>query len=85
MPVPNAQMSTFELPRSLSMANATTLSSLSAPPVTSSSVFPIRSFTLEEQLTSVDDVQYLGFSEWLSSTTDVPQLAFYAHLSKYSS
>ncbi|KAK6110470.1 Homeobox domain family protein [Brugia pahangi] len=76
-------MSTFEYPWSLSMTNSTTLSSLSATPNVSSSVFPARNFLLK-QLTSMNDMQYLDFNERLPSTTSVPQFAFHAHLNMHS-
>lgn len=78
----NTQMPKFEFPWSLSMANNTTLSPLPTTTNVSSSMFPIRNFSLE-QLTSTGDMQYLGFSERSPSTTTVPKFSLYTQLSKY--
>ncbi|VDO30093.1 unnamed protein product [Onchocerca flexuosa] len=79
----SSRMPMFEFPWNLSMANSAILSSLSAAPDSSSSVFPIRNSSLE-QLTSVNDIRYLGLAERLPSTTAVPQFTLYAHLNMHS-
>ncbi|KAM3726230.1 Homeobox protein [Dirofilaria immitis] len=79
LPVLHSRMPTFEFPWNLSMANNTTLSALPTTPDVSSSVFPLQNFSLK-QLTSMNDIRYLGFTERLPSIATVSQFAFYTHL-----
>uniref|UniRef100_A0A8R1XXS3 Homeobox domain-containing protein n=1 Tax=Onchocerca volvulus TaxID=6282 RepID=A0A8R1XXS3_ONCVO len=81
--VPNSRMSMFEFPWNLSVANSAALSSLSATPDLSSSVFPLQNFSLE-QLTLMNDMRYSGLAKRLPSTTAVPQFALYAHLNMHN-